>query len=72
MGKHRFLTAREVAELLRLNVETIYILVAKDQLPAVRVGGRWRFDEQELREWLKSQPSSSPEPTRAKEVPTGR
>ena len=53
------MTAREVAELLKLNVETVYLLIAKEQLPAVRVGGRWRFEESELREWLRTQRSST-------------
>ena len=58
MQHNPYLTAREVAELLKLNVETVYLLLAKEQLPAVRVGGRWRFDESELREWLKTNYSS--------------
>ena len=59
MQHNPYLTAREVAELLKLNVETVYLLIAKEQLPAVRVGGRWRFDESELRAWLKTHRSSS-------------
>ena len=58
MQPNPYLTAREFAELLKLNVETVYLLIAKEQLPAVRVGGRWRFDESELRHWLKTRRSS--------------
>jgi excisionase family DNA binding protein len=59
MEPRPYLTAREVADLLQLNVETVYILIAKEQLPAMRVGGRWRFDEPELRKWLKTQRSTT-------------
>ena len=59
MASRPYLTAREVAELLKLNVETVYILIAKESLPALRVGGRWRFDESELRTWLKSRSSTA-------------
>ncbi len=48
----RFLTARQVAELFQLNVETIYELIARDGLPAAKLGGSWRFDESELRKWF--------------------
>jgi excisionase family DNA binding protein len=59
MQHNPYLTAREVSELLKLNVETVYLLIAKQQLPALRVGGRWRFDESELRQWLKTQRSAT-------------
>jgi PTS system nitrogen regulatory IIA component len=46
------LTAAEVAAWLKLNVETVYDLIARHQLPAVRIGGQWRFQEDQVREWL--------------------
>ena len=54
----RFLTARQVAELLQLNVETVYDLIAKDELPAIKLGRQWRFYESSLREWFKTHRSS--------------
>lgn len=54
-----YLTANEVAELLKLNVETIYDLMGSGQLPAVKIGGRWRMEALELREWFKAQRSST-------------
>jgi excisionase family DNA binding protein len=47
-----FLTAAEVATWLRVNVETVYDLIAQQGLPAIRLGGRWRFQECEVRAWL--------------------
>lgn len=47
-----YLTAFQVAELLQLNVETVYVLIAREGLPATRVGRRWRFDESHVRRWF--------------------
>ncbi len=49
------LTAREVADLLRLNVDTIYKLVQREGLPAVKIGGQWRFWAAEVRGWVRGQ-----------------
>jgi excisionase family DNA binding protein len=54
-----YLTARDVADLLKLNVETVYILIAKERLPAVKIGGQWRFDASEIHNWFKTRPSAS-------------
>ncbi len=47
-----YLTAHQVAELLQLNVETVYALITREGLPATRVGRRWRFDESRVRGWF--------------------
>ena len=46
------LTAQEVADLLRLNVDTIYRLVQREGLPAAKIGGQWRFGGVEVLEWV--------------------
>jgi excisionase family DNA binding protein len=46
------LTAAEVATWLKLNIETVYDLIARAQLPAIKIGGQWRFQEAQVREWL--------------------
>ncbi len=50
-----FLTATDVAQLLQLNVETVYGLIAKQGLPAVKVFRLWRFEESKLRAWVEVQ-----------------
>ena len=47
-----YLTATEVAQRLKLNVETIYALMKSGELPAARIGGRWRIEASALREWF--------------------
>ena len=45
---HRLLTAREVADLLRLPVSTIYELARTGRLPYLRIGRAMRFYQQDL------------------------
>lgn len=46
------LTAQQLAEYLQLSKRTIYRLVDRDQIPAVRVGGQWRFPRSAVDYWL--------------------
>lgn len=46
------MTAREVAELLKMPVSTIYQLARRGELPASRLGRTWRFVRPRLEELL--------------------
>jgi excisionase family DNA binding protein len=46
------MTAREVAELLKMPVSTIYLLARCGELPASRLGRTWRFLRPRLEELL--------------------
>lgn len=48
-----FLTAAEVAKILKLNVETIYTLAHKEKLPGAKIGGQWRFLEADVTAWFR-------------------
>ncbi len=48
--QEQYLTAAQVAEILQLNVETVYDMVRDGELSATKIRGRWRFDASELRE----------------------
>jgi excisionase family DNA binding protein len=48
----RFLTAREVAELLGLTTETVLRWARDDKLPGFRLGRQLRFRERDLEAWL--------------------
>lgn len=45
-------TARETSDATGLSVNRIYELAAKGEIPAVRVGGLWRFPVRRLAEWF--------------------
>lgn len=51
----RLLTAAEVAEHLRVSTMTIYRLVRRGELPAVRVGRNYRVRESDLTAYLEGQ-----------------
>jgi len=53
--REAYLTAAEVADLFKINVETVYDLVRAGKLPATKIGGQWRFDDAEIREWFRGQ-----------------
>jgi excisionase family DNA binding protein len=48
------LSAAAVAVWLNVNIETVYDLIAKRQLPAIKIGGQWRFQEAQVREWFEA------------------
>lgn len=48
----RLLTLYEVAAYLRLNKFTVYRMVDRGQLPAIKVANQWRFKEKDLDKWL--------------------
>jgi excisionase family DNA binding protein len=54
------MTVNEVSSYLSLSARSVYRLVG--DLPAIRVGGRWRFRVSDVEEWLLQQRKSS-EPT---------
>ncbi len=52
--EYRYLTAHQVAELLQLNVESIYDMAGDGRIPASKICGRWRFEAGEVNEWFRS------------------
>ena len=49
-----FMTVEEVAHLLRVTKKTIYRLLERGDIPAVKVGRSWRFKKAAMNEWLSS------------------
>ncbi|MFP4635000.1 MAG: helix-turn-helix domain-containing protein [Nitriliruptoraceae bacterium] len=49
------LTANEVAEQLRVSTMTVYRLVRRGELPAVRVGRNYRIRQRDLAAYLEGQ-----------------
>ena len=43
----------EVAELLKINEKTAYKLASAGKIPGFKVGGSWRFQRQEIANWIK-------------------
>lgn len=51
----RLLTAGEVADQLRVSTMTVYRLIRRGELPAVRVGRNYRVRDRDLATYLDSQ-----------------
>jgi len=46
------LTIRQLAEYLMVSEKTVYRMLERNQLPALRVGAQWRFRKQDIDSWL--------------------
>jgi excisionase family DNA binding protein len=57
------MTVKEVAALLRVSPQTLYKMLEQGSIPAVKVGSQWRFDRDEIREWIRNGRSRSSEPS---------
>jgi len=51
---------RRVSRLLGLSDRTVYQMVRDGRLPALRLGGRWRFQPQEVESWLRDRAGAGP------------
>jgi excisionase family DNA binding protein len=70
MAAEPFLTPSEVLVRLRVNVKTLYRLIADGDLPAVRIGRQWRVRPHDLETWLRNhQNGADPGPDHARGTP---
>ena len=46
------LTVAEVAERLRVSTMTVYRLIQREELPALRIGRSYRIDQDDLQSYL--------------------
>jgi excisionase family DNA binding protein len=49
----QLLTARELADHLRVHRSTIYRLLRQHRIPGFRINGDWRFDREEIERWIR-------------------
>ncbi len=53
------LSTKQLMDLLQVDRTTIYRMLSDGRLPAVRVGGQWRFSRQAIEAWLDAQNTPS-------------
>lgn len=53
------LTVNELAEILKLNIQTIYRKVKKGEMPCTKIGSTIRFDKDVINKWLLTQSMTS-------------
>ncbi len=56
------MTVDEVARYLRVHTMTIYRLIQRGDLPALRVGRGWRFKKDQIERWLLNHEANSHSP----------
>ncbi len=49
------LTVDEVANILKLSKNAVYVLIHRRQIPVVKIGRRVRFSASEIEEWIQQQ-----------------
>ena len=54
MEKHEFLTAEEVAEMLKVNIMTIYRYIKAGKIRAFKLGKNFRIEKKEFDRFLSS------------------
>jgi excisionase family DNA binding protein len=52
------LTVKELASLLRVSSQTLYKMLEQGEIPAVKIGAQWRFDQEKIRSWIESHASA--------------
>jgi len=51
----QLMTLKEVAQYLKLAEKTAYRLASEGKLPGFKVGGSWRFKENDMHAWIEEQ-----------------
>jgi excisionase family DNA binding protein len=60
MDQDKWLTIDELADYLKMGRTKLYRMAQKADIPASKVGNQWRFDREEIDEWMKSQRPAAP------------
>lgn len=50
---NKLMTTDEMASYLKMHVMTIYKLLETGEIPALKVGRKWRFKKETIDEWVK-------------------
>lgn len=51
---NRLLSATEAASILGIRKDTVLKMLDAGEIPAVRLGNRWKIDEDQMHEWFTS------------------
>jgi excisionase family DNA binding protein len=49
----KLITAKELAQFLKLSESTIYKLASNGEIPGLRIGDSWRFDQQDIERMIR-------------------
>lgn len=57
--QQEILTVEEVATYLKVTERSIYTLLSREEIPAFKVGGAWRFRRDEIEAWTRPKTKKS-------------
>ncbi|OVE82632.1 hypothetical protein BVY03_00545 [bacterium K02(2017)] len=49
------LTLKEISEWLKISPQTLYKMLERGELPAIKINNKWRFEKKKIQEWLHTQ-----------------
>lgn len=52
--KSKWMTVKDLAVYLSISKESIYLRLEEQRIPAHKIGRQWRFDSNEIDNWVKS------------------
>jgi excisionase family DNA binding protein len=58
-SQQEILTVEEVAGYLKVTERSIYTLLSRQEIPAFKVGGSWRFRRDEIEAWTRARPKKT-------------
>jgi len=61
-NRDQFMTTEEVLDYLQVNLRTVYRLIRRRKIPAIRVGRQWRFRRGDIDAWLETQRTTAAKP----------
>ena len=61
-NKETFLTTEAVSKWLRVSTKTLTRWAESKEIPAVKVGGEWKFRESDLTKWVKKRTENKKRP----------
>jgi excisionase family DNA binding protein len=50
----KLITAKELAQFLKLSESTVYKLAGQGEIPGLKIGDSWRFDQQDIERMISS------------------
>ncbi|MBM9604895.1 helix-turn-helix transcriptional regulator [Desulfopila inferna] len=72
LPQYKFITTKEVADLLKVNEKMVYALVSDKGLPATKITGKWLFPRRLVEEWLELNMINGPVQAAVMSSETGR
>ncbi|MCC6358549.1 MAG: helix-turn-helix domain-containing protein [Phycisphaerales bacterium] len=67
----RLLSADDVAAFLGVKRDTVYKLIDRSGLPALKVGRLWKFRQEQINEWVNRQSGEQQSPDRGRQEGKG-